>query len=85
MKISQREARRLRKRVDELERVIVYQRSIWSQEYIDGVQIAEIKYDDAMSAAPVAVRTARKIRNAVVVAGDDTGRLRLIALPTAKV
>ena len=81
-RISQREARQLRKRVDELVGVLERQRAIWSQEYIGGAEIARTTWQP-LEAIPVAVRTARKLRHAVVVVGDDGGTVRFVALPLA--
>lgn len=77
--ISQREARRLRKRVTALETVLKNQRRMWAQEYI-GAEIASAAWEP-MAALPVAVRTARKLGHAVVVIGNETGTLRFVALP----
>lgn len=82
--ISQREARRLRKDVVALQSVLNTQRRTWAQEYIGGVEIARIHWDDALDSRLVAVRTARKLNHAVVVVGDDGGTLRLVALPHPK-
>ena len=80
-KISQREARRLQKRVSELMQQEADRRRAWAQEWFGGVNIATIKYDDPYHSVPVSVRTARKLGHAVVVVGDDGGNLRLMALP----
>lgn len=80
--ISQREARRLRKRVSELESRIIQQRAAWSQEYLGGAQIGTQLFT-VDNAIPSIVRTARKLRHAVVVVGDDSQTLRFIALPQA--
>lgn len=80
-RISQREARRLRKRVEELERQQNQQRSRWAQEFVGGTQIATDQHGNAQSPVPVAVRTARMLRHAVVVVGDETANLRFFALP----
>lgn len=82
--ISQREARRLRKRVAELEGQEERRRRTWGQEWFGGVHIVTVNYEDANGHTPTAVRTARKLGHAVIVLGDDTGTLRLMALPLAK-
>lgn len=82
--ISQREARRLRKRVTELERRELDRRRVWGQEWFGGVNIATIKYEDADHKIPVSIRTARRLGHAVVVVGDDSGQLRFVALPHPK-
>ena len=79
-RISQREARRLQKRVQELERAALLQRRAWSQEYILGSEIGRTSWSEN-DAIPVAVRTARKLGHAVVVTGDQSGLIRFIALP----
>lgn len=82
MKISQREARRLRKRVDELERMFYNQRSMWSQEYVGGVNIVTETWDRNHEVI-VAIRTARKLGHAVVAVGNETGQILFMALPLA--
>jgi len=78
-KISQREARALRKRVAELETEIGRQRNAWSAEWPRGIDIARIAYHETA----VIVHVARKLGHAVVVTTDgDT--LRFFALPIAK-
>lgn len=83
MKISQREARRLRKRVTELETHLDHQRRSWSQEYVGGVEITRTQWK-AEDVVPTAIRTARKLDHAVVCVGDDGGLIRFIALPLAE-
>jgi hypothetical protein len=75
--ISQREARRLEKRVMALEGIITRQRKHWSQDYIG----AEIMRCSLAEPFPSIVRTARKLGHAVVVIGDGTAELRFVALP----
>jgi hypothetical protein len=77
--ISQREAKRLKKRIFDLETELQRERRAWAQEYIGGVEIARAKWngDDVV---PVAVRTARKLKHAVVVTCDDDGLVRFHAL-----
>ena len=84
MSISQREARRLRKRVTELESAEEYRRRAWSQEFVGGVEIARATWDDKFAHVPQAVRVARKLKHAVVCVGDDSGLVRFVALPIAK-
>ena len=83
MKISQREARRLRKRVVALVEAEQHRRRVWSQEWLRGAEIARVTWEP-MEAIPVAVRTARQLAHAVVVVGDDTGLIRFVALPHPK-
>lgn len=79
-RISQREARRLRKRVAALEDILSQQRRVWGQEWFGGVEIAQTTWAPT-DAIPVAVKTARKLGHAVVVKGDDSGRVQFMALP----
>lgn len=81
--ISQREARRLRKRVEELELQEDRRRRAWSQEWFGGVNIATAEFN-ALDRIPVAIRTARMLGHAVVVIGSDGGDLRFMALPLGK-
>ena len=79
MTISQREARRLRKRVEELESLENKRRRSWVTEYPGGVYLA------SSSPAPhihAMVKTARKLGHAVVVtAHNDNGEIQFYALP----
>lgn len=83
MKVSQREARRLIRRVDELERILISQRRTYSQQWA-GVNISTVVYPSQDDAVPTAIRTARRLGHAVVVVGDETGTLRFMALPHPK-
>lgn len=83
MKISQREARKLRQRIEALEREITLQRRVWNQEYVHGVEIARHAFPHDF--VPEAVKVARKLGHAVVCVGDDTDTLRFIALPHPEV
>jgi hypothetical protein len=75
-KISQREARLLKKQVEWLSVQIQKQRRAWGQEY-RGVEIARVSCHHTSAA----VRVARKLGHSVVVVGDDSETMRLIALP----
>lgn len=79
MKISQREARRLRKRLTELESAIQQQRRVWGQTYTGGTEIARHSFPHDF--VPEAVKVARKLGHAVVAVGDDTDTVRFVALP----
>lgn len=81
--ISQREARRNRKELERLREQIRLQRSAWSQDYTGGVEIGRGEWSTE-HALPVSIRTARKLGHAVVCIGDDTGRVRFVALPHPK-
>lgn len=81
--ISQREARRLRKRVDTLESVLTNQRRSYGQEWVGGVDIGRFTFSTSFHAD--VIRTARRLGHAVVAVGDDTDTVRFIALPHPKV
>jgi hypothetical protein len=76
-KISQREARRLKKRVDELEREIDGQRRNWSNDWPGGVHIATAENEKANAEK---IQVARKLGHAVV-ATDAGDRIEFRALP----
>lgn len=80
--ISQREARRLRRRVQQLEQHERIRRNVWGQDYHQGVEIATATWSDGN--VPSVVRTVRRLRHAVVVVGDETDTLTFIALPHPK-
>jgi hypothetical protein len=70
MKISQREARRLKKRVEELENRAYRNNRHWSSEYPGGVHIDTIRVTNAEACI---IETAIKLGHAVIVksAGND--------------
>lgn len=78
MKISQREARRLRKRVEQLERDERDRRSAYVSSWPGGVNIDSFTIDEASFAK---IDTARKLSHAVVVTTDNRLQLRFYALP----
>lgn len=83
MLISQREARRLRARVTELETVLKRERFLYGQEWCGGVEIAhiELQVPDAR-----AIRTAHRLSHAVVVLSHPTDNaVRFMALPHPKI
>lgn len=71
MTISQREARKLRKRVAELERHIESQHRNWSRDWPGGVHIRTL---DAAANGELraAIKTARMLNHAVVCTVSDT-------------
>lgn len=83
-KISQRDARSLRKRVEQLERDENQRRLVWVTDYPYGVEVARMELS-ADHPVRTAIVTARKLGHAVVVgcAGGDT-TVRFLALPLAK-
>jgi hypothetical protein len=77
--ISQREARRLRRRVEALEEAIRRQRRLWSQEHPGGTQIRSVEGTPETIAV---LRTAAMLRHAIVVVTDtQTHTMRFVALP----
>lgn len=76
-KISQREARRLRARVTELERELDKQRMNWSSDWPGGVHIATAENEKANAEK---IQVARKLGHAVV-ATDNGERIEFRALP----
>lgn len=73
-KISQREAKTLRKRVAELERHNEQNASAWAREYIGGVHVATVSISDVSHAI---CKTARKLGHAVVAVQSDNGKFEL--------
>ena len=73
-KISQREARSLRKRVAELEKANEQNANAWAREYIGGVNVATVIVTDVSHAI---CRTARKLGHALVVVPSDNGKCEL--------
>ncbi len=78
MKISQREARGLRKRVTQLEGLLQTQRRVFSQEWPGGVQIASSSPSGEVLSS---IRTARKLGHGVVATVDSDTFVRFVALP----
>ena len=81
MLISQREALRLKKRVDELETVLRNQRNAWAAEYVRGIHITTLAVTEAQGAA---IFTARKLGHAVVLSRSTETAVLCHALPLAK-
>jgi hypothetical protein len=81
--ISQREARRLKKRVDQLEGVLRSQRASWGHVYPGGVNIATVTFAPEHTIL-TAIRTARKLDHAVVVV-ESGDVVYFYALPHYKV
>lgn len=78
-RISQREARRLRKRVAELERMDSQRRVSWAQDWPGGVHIGT--EENVSEKVRSSVQTARRLGHAVVVKQEDqTPRLHFYAL-----
>ncbi len=80
--IPQREARRLKKRVEELEGQLMHQRSCYARDWPGGLHIASfsVTSDDNRFAA---IHTSRRLRHAVVAVSNDYRNFNLYALPLA--
>lgn len=79
MRISQREARRLRKRVTALEAILKAERSTYAQEW-QGVNICTVAYQP-LERVPVAIRTATRLGHKVVAIASEVGEVKFMALP----
>lgn len=73
-KISQREARKLRKRVQELEKRNEQNANAWAREYIGGVHMDTVSVSNVSHAI---CRTARRLGRALVVIPGDNGKFEL--------
>jgi ribonucleotide reductase alpha subunit len=79
MAISQREARRLKKRVEALEQRERVRNRAWASEYPGGVNIDTI---EVKSVEWHIVTTARRLGHACVVVPDKEGWLRVYGIST---
>lgn len=70
MNISQREARRLKKRVAELERNHQANVLAWTRDYIGGVHVASVAADNVQMAQ---LRTAKRLGFAIVATVEWNG------------
>lgn len=78
LKISQREARRLRGRVQELETVLEQQRRAWRKDWPGGTNFATSTGGDVLMAK---LRTARLLGHAIVaIPNDDNSDIRYYAV-----
>jgi hypothetical protein len=78
--ISQSEARRLRKRVSQLEKYIESTRSKYSRDYPGGTHLGAVSWG-ADSDLPSSVKTAKLLGHAVVAVSDGARRFNLYAIP----
>ena len=81
-KISQREARRLRKRVAELERMESQRGNAWCSDWPMGSNIGSMKVDP-LNYLRGAIHTARLLKHAVVASVDDNGKISFHAMKLA--
>lgn len=78
--ISQREARRLRQRVNELEATLQRFYHQWGAEFVGGTHLHTIPRSDVPDLLFGAVHAARKLRHAVAVNAHSDG-LKFYGLP----
>jgi len=81
--ISQREARALRRRVEELEQQEEIRRNAWARDYPGGVNIAQASYAASTDFLPAVIHNSRQLGHAVVCVADEN-KVRYYALPLAK-
>lgn len=77
--ISQREARALRKRVEELTNERNMQRRAWGRQYPGGVHLGTLGIDDTWFRGRI--EGARLLGHAVIVTEESDGKLKFFALP----
>ena len=78
MKISQREARRLKRRVEILEGIIKRQRNNWSEDYPGGTHLGKLTRErDWLSGR---IESARMLGHAIVVTEHKDGVINFYAL-----
>lgn len=82
MKISQREARRLRKRVETLEGILKGQRNAFLREFPTGLALG--KFEMTRDWLSGRIEAARRLGHAVVVTEEGNGHLNFYALPHAR-
>lgn len=80
--ITQAEARRLKRRVKELEDTIEGQRRKWVTDYPGGVSLGTVQLGDNWLRGRI--EGVRLLGHAVVVTEDNNGKLLFFALPAAK-
>jgi hypothetical protein len=79
MHISQAEARRLKKRVEELEDRDRRRSNAFVRDYPGGVNVGQLTYTQDTDFIPTVVRTSRKLGHAVVLV-DDGCKVLLYAI-----
>lgn len=82
--ISQRDARKWKRRAEDLEALIQRERSTYAASYPGGVHIGALVWPDNNHTAS-AVYTAQRLGHAVVVVADGACKFNLYALPHPKV
>lgn len=76
MKISQREAHRLKRRIAELEGIQRKQRNLWWSDWPSGIVLSRLKVSDSTYAE---IKTARKLKHAVVVTVENDNTIAFFA------
>ncbi len=76
-KISQREARKMRKRLAELDQMERVRRNRWASDYPGGVHLTSLTVSDQAMAGRLA---ASNLFGAALVAKFDSGTLRIFAI-----
>lgn len=82
-KISQREARRLKRLVERLQDELRRQRYTWAEEFPGGTKIAQLVCQSQFVMGSISA--ARELHHAVVCTVDESGLLRFYALPLPEV
>ncbi len=81
-RISQREAIRLRKRVEALEAAEAIRAISWKSDWPGGIEVTRTAWPSKDDTIPTAIRVARRLGHAVVAIGENqTGEVRFVALP----
>jgi hypothetical protein len=83
MKVSQREAHRLRKRVAELERTLQRFYNAWGSDFIGGTHLGTVPPDAVGQRLFGALEAARKLKHAVCINAHNDG-VKFYALPLPK-
>lgn len=78
--ISQRDARKWKRRAEDLEALIQRQRSAYATSYPGGTHLGHVFWDSANHVAS-AVHTAQRLGHAVVAVADGQLKFNLYALP----
>jgi hypothetical protein len=82
--ISQREARKWKRRAEDLEALIQRERSTYAATYPGGMHIGHLSWDSETSIGS-SIYTAQRLGHAVVAVADGNRKFNLYALPHPKV
>ena len=78
--ISQREAQRMRKRIQEFEHKEMLRADAWTTDWPNGVHVGSVQVN-ADGALVGSIRTSRKLKHAVVATCTEAGVINFHALP----